>query len=197
VDLVLSGHSHCYERSFLIDGFYGHSSTANEMHFLDHGDGRTNGAGAYLKPAGGMGAGRGTIYIVDGSSGGQGGGGFLNHPAMFYSTLTYGSLVIDIDGLRLDGTFVTAGGSINDTFTILKTEFPGAPSPELKIGRAGNTAVLSWPTSLPDYRLESAAAVPAAQWLPVSGNIQTNGRRKVMSLPAQQDKEFFQLRRVP
>ena len=27
VDLVLSGHSHSYERSFLIDGHYGTSST--------------------------------------------------------------------------------------------------------------------------------------------------------------------------
>ena len=52
VDLVLTGHSHSYERSFLIDGHYGTSATLNPAtHALDGGDGRTTaGDGAYMKP---------------------------------------------------------------------------------------------------------------------------------------------------
>ena len=197
VDMVLSGHSHSYERSYLIDGYYHYSLNFNATNFIDHGDGRTNGTGAYLKPAGGLGARQGTIYIVDGSSGGQGGGGPLNHPAMFYSTLTHGSLVLDIHGLRLDGTFVTANGAIDDTFTILKEDYPGAPQPALKIGRMENSAVISWPTSLHEYRLEFTPAVPSAQWLPVPGPVQTKGRKNAVTVPMQEPRQFYQLRRVP
>jgi hypothetical protein len=197
VDLVLTGHSHCYERSFLIDGFYGGSTTATAMNFLDHGDGRTNGTGAYSKPAGGLGANRGVVYIVDGSSGGQGGGGLLNHPAMYYSVLTPGSLVIDIDGLRLDGTFVSGSGTVDDTFTIIKGDYPGAPRPQMNIARAGTNAVIAWPTSVPDYRLESKAALAPGAWSPVATVPSTNGRRKTVTVPARGTNEFFQLRRVP
>ncbi len=198
VDLVLSGHSHCYERSFLIDGFYGNSGTETAMNFLDQGDGRTNGSGAYLKPAGGLGENRGVVYVVDGSSGGQGGGGFLNHPAMYYSVLTSGSLVIDINGLRLDGTFVSSSGTADDTFTIIKGDYPGAPRPAMSIARAGTNAVITWPTSVPDYRLESKVTLtPATTWSPVPVPPSTNGRRKTVTLPTQRTNEFFQLRQVP
>ncbi len=197
VDLVLAGHSHCYERSFLLDGFYGSSATATAANFLDHGDGRTNGSGAYLKPAGGLGANRGVVYIVDGSSGGQGGGGSLNHPAMYYSTLTYGSLVIDVDGLRLDGTFLSDSGTVDDTFTIIKSGYPGAPRPQMNIARAGTNAVISWPTSVPDYRLESKPALTPTAWTTVATVPSTNGRRKAVTVPAHPTNQFFQLRRVP
>ncbi len=197
VDLVLSGHSHSYERSFFIDGQYGFTNSINATNFVDHGDGRTNGTGAYLKPAGGMGARRGAVYIVDGSSGGQGGGGTLDHPVMFYSTLTYGSLVIDITGQRLDGTFVTDSGSTVDSFTILKDDYPGAPRPALHIARAGTNAVISWPTSLPDYQLEAKTAVDEMQWSAAGGNLSTNGRRKRVTLPAVGNEKYFQLRSLP
>ncbi len=197
VDMVLSGHSHCFERSFLIDGYYGLSLSVNATNFIDDGDGRTDGAGAYLKPAGGLGARRGTVYVVDGSSGGQGGGGDLDHPAMFYSTLTHGSLVIDVEGLRLDGRFVTADGEIDDTFTVVKGDYPGAPQPALQISRGGTNLVISWPTSVPVYRLESAAVLPQPEWVGVSGLVQTNGRRKTISVTGERNREFFRLRRVP
>jgi hypothetical protein len=82
VDLVLCGHSHVYERSYLIDGHYGSSSTFSAANVIAGGDGRGNGTGAYVKPAGGLGEHRGTVYVVDGSSG-MFGGGSLNHRAMF------------------------------------------------------------------------------------------------------------------
>ena len=71
VDLVLTGHSHSYERSFLIDGHYGtsgHLGTGD--HALDAGDGRTTagGDGAYIKPAGGPTPHEGAVYVVAGSS---------------------------------------------------------------------------------------------------------------------------------
>jgi acid phosphatase type 7 len=197
VDLILSGHSHAYERSYLIDGFYGNSSFVQAANFVDHGDGRVAGDGAYLKPAGGAGARRGMVYVVNGSSGGQGGGGTLNHPAMFYSVLTPGSLIIDVDGRRLDGTFLSYTGSVNDSFTIIKDDYPGMPAPTMSIARSGTNAVVNWPTSLSDYRLESAPLIPAPQWSAVTTSIATNGRNKSVVVPAHQTNRFFRLRRLP
>lgn len=197
VDLVLSGHSHAYERSHLIDGFYGPSTTVNPTNFINSGDGQTNGTGAYLKPAGGLGARRGTVYVVDGSSGGQSGGGSLDHPAMYYSVLTAGALVIDVDGLRLDAHFVTASGTVDDSFTLFKGDYPGAPQPATQISRVGTNAIITWPTSFPDYELVTSPHIPAPQWTPLGANLATNARRKSVVIPAGEPRQFFQLRRVP
>jgi hypothetical protein len=61
----------------------------------------------------------------------------------------------------------------------------------------GTNAVISWPTSMPDYRLESTPGVPSTEWTVVSAIVQTNGRRKSVSLPLRAPSEFFQLRRQP
>lgn len=197
VDLILSGHSHVYERSYLIDGFYGDSLSVDATNFIDHGDGRVLGDGAYLKPAGGVGARRGMVYVVEGSSGGQVSGGTLDHPAMFYSVFTPGSLVIDVDSRRLDGTFLSYTGSVDDSFSIIKEDYPGMPAPTMSIARSGTNAVINWPTSLSDYRLESAPAIPAPQWSAVAASISTNGRSKSVVVSAHQTNRFFRLRRLP
>jgi hypothetical protein len=49
VDLVLCDHSHCYERSFLIDGHYGFSFEFDRTDLKGGGDGREGGDGAYRK----------------------------------------------------------------------------------------------------------------------------------------------------
>lgn len=119
VDLVLTGHSHSYERSFLLDGHYDISTTLTPEMILDQGDGRVTGDGAYVKATAGMAAHEGAIYVVAGSSG-QISGGSLDHPAMFISLNLLGSLILDVEEDRLDGTFLTSTGSIEDTFTLVK-----------------------------------------------------------------------------
>src|SRR4029077_15138119 len=83
VDLVLNGHSHSYERSFLIDGHYGLSSTFSPGMKLDPGDGRLGGDGPYAKPDQRT-PHAGEVVAVAGSSA-QTSGGALNHPAMAFS----------------------------------------------------------------------------------------------------------------
>jgi hypothetical protein len=122
VDLVLSGHSHSYERSFLIDRHYGLSSTFNNTNKIDGGSGRD--ATPYLKPSG-LVAHKGAVYSVAGSSG-QTSGGSLNHPAMFISLNVLGSVVLDFATNRLDLSFVNSSGAVQDYFTIIKG---GAPNP--------------------------------------------------------------------
>ena len=148
VDLVLCGHSHSYERSFLIDGHYGNSSTFTAAHKKDGGSGREDGTGAYGKPSSGPASHEGAVYVVAGSSG-QTSGGQLNHPAMFVSLNNLGSLVIDADTNRIDVKFLRETGAIGDYFTMIK----GAPLtiPQAPTGLAatpGNMQVsLNWSAS--------------------------------------------------
>ncbi len=120
VDLVLGGHSHSYERSFLIDGFYATPT-------LVPGDGIVldRGSGPYLKPLRGSvpdpGPGDGAVYVVAGSSG-QISGGPLNHPVMYVSFNLLGSVVLDVDESALRVQFLDVGGFVRDDFSILKSE---------------------------------------------------------------------------
>jgi uncharacterized protein (TIGR03437 family) len=119
VDLVLTGHSHSYERSFLLDGHYGKSETFSGQHKKNGGSGRPNEGGAYTKPTLGPGAHEGAVYAVAGSSG-QATGGALNHPAMFISLNNLGSMVLDVNFNRLDAKFLRETGEVADSFTIIK-----------------------------------------------------------------------------
>jgi hypothetical protein len=117
VDLVLTGHSHSYERSLLLDEHYGLSSTLHDSMKVDAGDGREDGDGAYEKadlPH------AGAVYAVAGSSG-QTSGGALNHPVMVVSLNLLGSLVLDVTGSRMDAVFLDTTGTQRDHFTLRKT----------------------------------------------------------------------------
>ena len=147
VDLVLTGHSHSYERSFLIDGHYGVSSTFTMTMKKDGGSGRPDGSGAYSKSTSGPGPHEGAVYAVAGSSG-QTSGGTLNHPAMFISLNNLGSMVLDMNGNTLDAKFLRENGVVADYFRIVKgtvaPPIPGPPS-NLVASTASTTQInLSW-----------------------------------------------------
>jgi hypothetical protein len=124
VDLVLTGHSHSYERSYLVDGHYGLSTTLQPGMIMNGGDGRVTGDGAYLKPALGPEPNAGAVYVVAGS-GGSTGGGTLNHPINFLSLNVLGSVVLEVDGPRLEARFLDSTGAWRDSFTLYKG--PGTP----------------------------------------------------------------------
>jgi fibronectin type 3 domain-containing protein len=147
VDLVLCGHSHSYERSFLLDGHYGSSSTLTAAMKKDGGNGREDGTGAYNKPTFGIAPHEGAVYVVAGSSG-QVSGGTLNHPAMFISLNNLGSLVIDVDGNRMDVKFLRENGTIPDYFTMIKggASVPAAPTGLTATPGNGQVA-LAWNSS--------------------------------------------------
>ncbi|HET9325170.1 MAG TPA: metallophosphoesterase [Candidatus Eisenbacteria bacterium] len=126
VDVVLAGHSHNYERSFLLNGHYGVSSTLTQAMKVDDGNGRWNGDGPYAKPSVGTGPREGCVYVVNGV-GAQTGGGSLDHPVMISSMNVLGSLVIDIDGNRLDARFLDMQRAVRDSFTIMKGASTGVP----------------------------------------------------------------------
>ncbi len=119
VDLVLAGHSHSYERSLFINGHYAHSSSFDPgVHVVQAGSGREDGDGAYVKSED-----DGTVYIVAGSSG-KLGGGSMDHPVMYFSERQFGSLIIDVQGSRMDVRFLreyTNPTQVDDYFTIQDT----------------------------------------------------------------------------
>ncbi len=118
VDLVLTGHSHCYERSYLLDGHYGYSTNLTAANIRDPGNGRPDGDGAYRKSAG-LKPHEGAVYVVAGSAG-QTSGGKLNHPVNYLSLNRLGSVVLDVDGPELHLKFITEKGQLRDYFTIRK-----------------------------------------------------------------------------
>lgn len=147
VDLVLCGHSHSYERSFLLDGHYGNSGSLTSAMIKNGGSGREDATGAYSKPTPGIAPHEGTVYVVAGSSG-QISGGTLNHPAMFISLNNLGSLVLDIHGNRLDAKFLRENETTPDYFTIIKgpTTVPAAPT-GLAATPGNSQVALAWNAS--------------------------------------------------
>jgi hypothetical protein len=140
VDLVLAGHSHSYERSFLLDGHYGSSSTLSSVNLKNRGSGRTDTTGAYKKPNTGTAPHEGAVYVVAGNSG-KISGGTLNHPAMFLSLNQLGSLILDVNGNRLDAKMVRETGTLSDYFTIYKGQSPATPTaPSNLTGSAVSTS---------------------------------------------------------
>ena len=182
VDLVLCGHSHSYERSFLMDGHYGYSTSLTPSMIKDGGSGRTNDTGAYRKPSTGPAARQGAVYVVAGSAGQR--SGVYSHPAMFMSLHQYGSVVIDIDGDRLDARFLRETGAVDDHFTILK----GAAAEPLYIATfraSGGTVTAKWKSVAGRvYRIESTLSLASAQWSLVVDNIMATGATTSWSGPA-------------
>ncbi len=120
VDLVLSGHSHSYERSFLLDEHYDVSSTLHDSMKVDAGDGSVLGDGAYHKPTLGPAPHEGAVYMVNGV-GSAARRTTPNHPVMVTSLgSTTGSVVLDINGNQLDAVFIDNTGIPRDDFTIVK-----------------------------------------------------------------------------
>lgn len=123
VDLVLSGHSHSYERSYYLKDHYGNSGTFNSsIHTVGEngdGDGKMDGNGAYRRAINGEGQGEGTVYITTGSAG-KISSGSLNHQAMFYSVSELGSCILEINTDTLSVKFLRETGTIDDYFTITK-----------------------------------------------------------------------------
>ena len=138
VDLVLSGHSHSYERSFLVDGHYGPSSSLTAAMIIDGKSGDSGRNEAYHKPLP-IAAHRGTVYMVAGNSA-EVGGGTINHPVMSHSAFQLGSLVIDVAGDELHTQLVGPDALVSDQFTLKKNCSLLGPCPKL-------ANALSYPSS--------------------------------------------------
>ncbi len=180
VDLVLSGHSHSYERSYFLNGHYGDQTTFNlGTHALDSGNGKSEplhmADGAYTKalnPDGTKVGDDGAVYAVAGSSG-QLSSVLIRHPAMYIPLNKLGSMVLDVYENRLEAIFIDSLGKIEDQFTITHdlNTFP----PEMFSVYAPNPLTLEVQFSEPlekvsaensaNYVLDNGATITAAELL--------------------------------
>lgn len=122
VDLVLCGHSHVYERTRLMKGYFGKEADFNEKKYnlgssSGLNDGSTN-ADPYIKDA----SNQGTVYVVTGSAGPVGGiQKSFPHAAMYYSNGTIGgATMLEVQGNKLEVKWICADGVIRDHFTMMK-----------------------------------------------------------------------------
>ncbi|HRQ49919.1 MAG TPA: metallophosphoesterase family protein [Agriterribacter sp.] len=126
VDLILCGHSHVYERTKLLKGYYGTSAEFDEsQHALNTSSGKydaTTNSCPYYKDEGT--GNTGTLYVVTGSAGQRANAGTIAgfpHQAMYYSNnVEAGALMLEVEGNRLDARWITGGGIIKDRFTMMK-----------------------------------------------------------------------------
>lgn len=133
VDLVLTGHSHVFERSKPLKNHYGLSSEFNKsVHWPQSSSGRYDKSAnscPYLFSSSNTDK-NGVIYVVNGVGGGPGTLRYgVTHPVMEYSLAGQaGSFFFEIDGNRLDAKFINEEGNVLDQFTVFKDLNLKAPS---------------------------------------------------------------------
>ena len=174
VDLVMCGHSHIYERSYLLHGHYDFSDTLEQTMLRDSGDGRPDGTGPYLKPGTDPNFNDGAVYVVAGSSGWATSRTGV-HPVMCFDELQTGSLVIDVHGNRLDARFLRETGAVDDYFSIIK----GTDRESLRIctfNVKDGQVTLRWKSVAGEkYRVEQTLHVDQANWTPVGLPVTATG----------------------
>ncbi|HUH72950.1 MAG TPA: metallophosphoesterase [Chitinophagales bacterium] len=123
VDLVLNGHSHVYERSYLINGFYlGSYAFDPAIHGVNMTSGNPDLGETYVKEAGG----KGTVYSVIGNSGSYTSEGSFPtkmHPVHLLRDAgkdVTGSIVVDVTGSTLNVEYINRFGEILDKYSIFK-----------------------------------------------------------------------------
>ena len=119
IDLVLFGDTHNYQRSFMVKGHFGTSSTFDTLTMaVDYSNGNLEEGTPYTK----LNQDGGAVFVVAGSAGKLEGEDEedLQHPTMVKGFDELGSVSLEINGTQLDFKFILQDGSIADHFTILK-----------------------------------------------------------------------------
>lgn len=123
VDLVYSGHSHSYERSFYIGGHTGLSTTFDAATHAEV-DGTdtplTGQSGQAYTQITQSGSDDKVVYTVAGSSG-KVSSGSLDHPVHFYGSAVLASVVLDIDATTISAKALNGAGNVIDSYEMTRT----------------------------------------------------------------------------
>ena len=133
-DMFFAGHSHDYERSWLLDSAYSNSatSTSQSSHYtwysqnrsriiVDSSSGNPDLTGPYRKQRGGN---NGTVYAVVGSGGKLEINNTAKHPMMYVRHLVQGSMILDIQDSVATARFYDTTRTLRDKFQIVKPVLP-------------------------------------------------------------------------
>jgi predicted phosphodiesterase len=127
VDLILQGHNHIYERSYMVDNLVGKAMELSMVNKIDTTSGRQEDGTPYHKKINKPG--QGTVFITCAAGGvANPSKNFVHYPIfhVYYSAAKVeGSLVIDVNDKRMDVRFIcnesdAKGNHIWDHFTIIK-----------------------------------------------------------------------------
>ncbi|WP_448701348.1 purple acid phosphatase family protein [Mucilaginibacter sp. AW1-3] len=121
VDLVLCGHSHGYERSKLMRGYYGMNAEFDPKYLLSKSSGKYDGSpnsAPYIKATDN----KGTVYVVSGSAGviAERQVTYPHNALPYANALIEGACLLEVRGNRLDLEWICADGKIGDRFTMMK-----------------------------------------------------------------------------
>ena len=126
VDLVLCGHSHVYERSYLINKHTGFSSTFNRATMLvDSSSGNPDSNKTYIKYTYGANKDKGTVYAVVGNSGKHEPENGKMHAVMYKKYAAdkgVGSMILEVKGNTLLCSYYKENGELFDRFSIVKRD---------------------------------------------------------------------------
>lgn len=120
VDVVLNGHSHNYERSYMLHNYRSDESSFNfSKHAIGNSSGRydsTPNSCPYIK------SGSGTVYVVAGASGWIGGTkpGYPHNAMVTSNSETTGAMILEVSDNKFVAKYLLANGSMFDQFTIYK-----------------------------------------------------------------------------
>lgn len=131
VDLILTGHSHVYERSYLSHGFYGYSDELIDGDYILYP--QSNGDSIAYKKSVGVDelSNKGTVYAVVGCSGSASSSVAWKSDTLNYLTNDFfhistnkevGSFILNVNHDTLTGSFLNNAGQIHDQFHIIKDE---------------------------------------------------------------------------
>lgn len=123
VDLVLCGHSHTYERSYLLNGYKGtEQNFVSADHTISNSSGKYDGSSnSCLYQVSNKKENHGTVYVVSGSAGTNDGvQTTFPHDALPFAFNEAGMFYIEVENNRLDAKFIQADGTVKDQFTMMK-----------------------------------------------------------------------------
>ncbi len=160
-------------------------------------------AGTQTVPLSGIGSGafnENQILMVSATSSDP---SLLPHPGVSYSALAgTGTLsltpVANASGLvTVTVTVRDSGGmdhggqdTVTRSFTVMLT---GSGAAILRINRMGNNLMVSWPTNLAEFRLQSSSGIKGAPWTTVNAAPELMGDRFVVILSPNGREQFFRL----
>ena len=122
VDLIICGHSHAYERGYLIKNYTGNwASFSTATHAVSTSSATYTSAATCPYVYNSAPANHGTVYVVAGSAGASGGtnAGFAAGP-MPFAVNDAGILYFEVEDNRLDAKMLRQNGTVFDQFTIIK-----------------------------------------------------------------------------
>jgi hypothetical protein len=98
-------------------------------------------------------------------------------------------------GDRVDFRLNYGDGDWTSDTTQISVRIGAVPQPRLTLSLLGtNSAQLSWPTTTPDYVLETVTEVPATNWLPVPNQTLIQGDNFTVTVGTTYARQLFRLR---